>query len=382
MAGQTLDYDALNNSFSDTDMSNWILSEHVENYISYCIGLDRDKKMNTIKFVPDVYLPNTKPGARSPLSVEAAQNMMYKLSNAYEDALARETRRATSSEQTLSKFMKDNMVTKSEDQTITGDKELTGHTTVKDLNVTTRLNIPQGAPSNPQVGDIWYDPTISSSGGGSTSVVARTISLQDEGANGVSMYDGSTYVGTFKTDTTVNDISLSGKTIKIPKGISSNNLTNSDSIEINKDNNIKFNVKNDFIENIVSTLLPNSIDPIYEEISNIGTVAQSSALKVDTLETTMQESNVSFNEKIQNNSDRIDGIISRFESDGGINDELNGLTTEVNRVSNLIESENDGISSKLSALTTKVNALESSIILLKMKVDALETKVNTLHPTN
>ena len=53
--------------------------------------------------------------------------------------------------------MKYNMVTKSEDQTITGDKELTGHTTVKDLNVTTRLNIPHGAPSNPQVGDIWYE---------------------------------------------------------------------------------------------------------------------------------------------------------------------------------------------------------------------------------
>ena len=65
-----------------------------------------------------------------------------------------------------------------------------------------------------------------------------------------------------------------------------------------------------------------------------------------------------------------------------INDELNGLTTEVNRVSNLIESKNDGISSKLSALTTKVSTLESSINSLTMKVNALETRVNTLHPTN
>ena len=84
------------------------------------------------------------------------------------------------------------MVTKSEDQTITGDKELTGHTrisdaeitgevvnqsaienlnvtnaniateavnqsTIEDLNVTTRLNIPLSRPSNPKAGDIWYE---------------------------------------------------------------------------------------------------------------------------------------------------------------------------------------------------------------------------------
>lgn len=102
------------------------------------------------------YYDKNRPGAKSPISVEAAQDLVGRVTENIINALRAEIARAISSELRLSSFMKDNMVTKSEDQTISGDKEFTGHTVVRDL-ATTRLNIPQGAPSNPQAGDIWYE---------------------------------------------------------------------------------------------------------------------------------------------------------------------------------------------------------------------------------
>ena len=141
------------------------------------------EKLSTI----DKYYDPNRPGAKSPLSVEAAQALINKVTENVINALRAEIARAISSELRLSNFMKDNMVTKSEDQTITGDKELTGHTrisdaeitgevvnqsnvtnaniateavtqsTIEDLNVTGRLNIPLIRPSNPRIGDIWYE---------------------------------------------------------------------------------------------------------------------------------------------------------------------------------------------------------------------------------
>lgn len=110
------------------------------------------EKLSTI----DKYYDPNRPGAKSPISVEAAQALINKVTENVINALRAEIARAISSELRLSSFMKDNMVTKSEDQTIAGDKEFTGHTVIRDL-ATTRLNIPQGAPSNPQAGDIWYE---------------------------------------------------------------------------------------------------------------------------------------------------------------------------------------------------------------------------------
>lgn len=110
------------------------------------------EKLSTI----DKYYDPNRPGAKSPISVEAAQALINKVTENVINALRAEIARAISSELRLSSFMKDNMVTKSEDQTIAGNKEFTGHTVVRDL-ATTRLNIPQGAPSNPQAGDIWYE---------------------------------------------------------------------------------------------------------------------------------------------------------------------------------------------------------------------------------
>ncbi len=110
------------------------------------------EKLSTI----DKYYDPNRPGAKSPISVGAAQALINKVTENVINALRAEIARAISSELRLSSFMKDNIVTKSEDQTIAGNKEFTGHTVVRDL-ATTRLNIPQGAPSNPQAGDIWYE---------------------------------------------------------------------------------------------------------------------------------------------------------------------------------------------------------------------------------
>ena len=87
MAGKTefwsdeeIDYkEELLDRFSDTDLSKWKLRQHVSEYVSHFLSIDRGQNLKDVKFVPDVYLPNSKPGARSPLSVEAAQNMMNRL---------------------------------------------------------------------------------------------------------------------------------------------------------------------------------------------------------------------------------------------------------------------------------------------------------------
>jgi hypothetical protein len=226
MAGKTefwsdeeIDYkEELLDRFSDTDLSKWKLRQHVSEYVSHFLSIDRGQNLKDVKFVPDVYLPNSKPGARSPLSVEAAQNMMNRLAQNAENSLVRETKRATSSEQYLSDFMEENMVTKKENQEITGHKKFnstntdyafidtevaddikTRHEEVledidvdRDVNVqrdvninrnldvmqtgtfesnlevkqtatintaiaTDHLKIPIGRPSNPQVGEIWFE---------------------------------------------------------------------------------------------------------------------------------------------------------------------------------------------------------------------------------
>lgn len=226
MAGKTefwsdeeIDYkEELLDRFSDTDLSKWKLRQHVSEYVSHFLSIDRGQNLKDVKFVPDVYLPNSKPGARSPLSVEAAQNMMNRLAQNAENSLVRETKRATSSEQYLSDFMEENMVTKKENQEITGHKKFnstntdyafidtevaddikTRHEEVledidvdRDVNVqrdvninrnldvvqtgtfesnlevkqtatintaiaTDHLKIPIGKPANPQVGEIWFE---------------------------------------------------------------------------------------------------------------------------------------------------------------------------------------------------------------------------------
>ena len=226
MAGNTefwsdeeIDYkEELLDRFSDTDLSKWKLRQHVSEYVSHFLSIDRGQNLKDVKFVPDVYLPNSKPGARSPLSVEAAQNMMNRLAQNAENSLVRETKRATSSEQYLSDFMEENMVTKKENQEITGHKKFnstntdyafidtevaddikTRHEEVledidvdrdvnvqRDVNITRNLDvmqtgtfesnlevkqtatintaiatdhlkIPIGKPTNPQVGEIWFE---------------------------------------------------------------------------------------------------------------------------------------------------------------------------------------------------------------------------------
>lgn len=218
-ADEEIDYkEELLDRFSDTDLSKWKLRQHVSEYVSHFLSIDRGQNLKDVKFVPDVYLPNSKPGARSPLSVEAAQNMMNRLAQNAENSLVRETKRATSSEQYLSDFMEENMVTKKENQEITGHKKFnstntdyafidtevaddikTRHEEVledidvdRDVNVqrdvninrnldvmqtgtfesnlevkqtatintaiaTDHLKIPIGRPSNPQVGEIWFE---------------------------------------------------------------------------------------------------------------------------------------------------------------------------------------------------------------------------------
>lgn len=105
------------------DVSNLKSSEESTSFITRLITNLRNLNLSKIKKIEPVYLPSTKPGAKSPLSVEGAQKMINTSMMNIEDAIKTESTRAISSEMYISDFIKTNMVSKSEDQEITGLKE-------------------------------------------------------------------------------------------------------------------------------------------------------------------------------------------------------------------------------------------------------------------
>ena len=63
MAGKTefwsdeeIDYkEELLDRFSDTDLSKWKLRQHVSEYVSHFLSIDRGQNLKDVKFVPDVW---------------------------------------------------------------------------------------------------------------------------------------------------------------------------------------------------------------------------------------------------------------------------------------------------------------------------------------
>lgn len=226
---------------------------------------------------PYFYHSNARPGAKSPMSVEMAQHIFRNTLNALEDALRAEIARAFSSEKYLSDFMKENMISKSEDQTISGfkkfdsiqvdhanidtelvddsttrhidvtekadieellvrnDATLSGTTASNILNVSNRLKIPKGIRSNPVEGEIWYDSNSQQSDpGGSFNPIEKEYINFGQNANGVDIFDGTVYSGLLKSNSKSEKISLNGDTINIPCGVLLKDISSNESITLEK----------------------------------------------------------------------------------------------------------------------------------------------------
>ena len=196
--------------------------------------------------------------------------------------------------------------------------------TTNDLTVRNRLQIPLGAPQSRKTGDIWYDANITSpggtSGGGATT---RSITVHQESPSEISMYDGSVLAASFSADNTINDITLDGKTIKIPKGVILRNMDGSDSINLEKNalnNAVRFTVKDDYIENVADNRTALALVPVNNHITNIenDVLEKYGALKgmidnnAELVETEIDETNRKINQtnsEISTQSSRIDSVI-------------------------------------------------------------------------
>ncbi|MBR4397439.1 MAG: hypothetical protein IKS93_06280 [Methanobrevibacter sp.] len=393
------------------DISTQKTTTEANNYLTqFNTSLHSENKQTVESVSPYYYYSRVRPGAKSPLSVEMAQHIFKNTLEALEDALRAEIARAFSSEKYLSDFMKENMVTKSEDQSISGfknfdsvqidhadiDTELVDEGTTNDLTVRNRLQIPLGAPQTRKTGDIWYDANITSpggtSGGGETT---RSISVHQY-SDDVSMYDGSAHVASFLADNTVNDITLDGKTIKIPKGVILGNMNGSDSINLEKNvlnNAVIFTIKDKYIEDIADSRVALALIPINNNLSAIETdilnkYGQLSGKISDN--TYLIEKNdgevrdlISLNsnaiglasENLNNLSNRIDDESSRIT---GLRNRIVSLETAKTNILNRLDGI-DGDDGSIAVIETRLNALDSDeATSLKNQVVTLRSSVNTL----
>ena len=351
-----------------------------------------------------------------------AQSIFKKTLENMTEALRAEIARAFSSEKYLSDFLEENMVSKSEDQKITGfkdfdsvqidhadiDTELVDEGTTNDLTVRNRLQIPLGAPQTRKTGDIWYDANITSpggtSGGGATT---RSITVHQESASEISMYDGSVLAASFLADNTINDITLDGKTIKIPKGVILGNMDGSDSINLEKNalnNAVRFTVKDKYIEDIADNRAAIALNPvniriaaIEDDVSNKYSTLNSKIVNTEShitevsssLDTKITQSNT----KIQENFDLIGQAFNRIDIQI---DRTNSLTTDLGTLKNRVDSldtlsadfetrldnldgeDETSLKSQLAILSNSVNTLSRSISTLGERLNSISEDITSI----
>lgn len=223
--GVVIDYkQELRDKFSNINTNEWQANAEVDNYISHFTSEDRLTNLTHVKTVPQVYLPETKKGARSPLSLEAAQNMLDRVSQSLETSIRREIARANSAELYLSDFIEANAVTLSEDQVITGHKTFNStqtdfayidtaeidEATIGDLHVTNANfdNITTRYLHVTEDTDIDRDATI-----GRDLEVERDVSInRDLNVDGAAQINGDTTIGNnkFKVSSASGNTNIEG----------------------------------------------------------------------------------------------------------------------------------------------------------------------------
>lgn len=405
------------------DVSTQKTTTEANNYLTqFNTNLHSENKQTVESVSPYYYYSKVRSGAKSPLSVEMAQHIFKNTLEALEDALRAEIARAFSSEKYLSDFMKENMVTKSEDQSISGFKDfnsvqidhadidteiaddiITRHINVTEdadierntnigrdlhvsrnsqidgntnvggsLNVDTgatinhSLRIPLTAPVSRVTGDIWYDPNITSPGGisGGSTDIGKQITVNQYSTNEVAMYDGSTHVATFTADNAVNDIILDGKIIKIPKGVILDNMNDSDSIDLEKNvstNTVKISVKDAYINNLADIRASLAVTPVSEELTAL---KDQHSVDVNNLTGSI----ASTNSKIDSEKATLNASISSVNST--LTTRLATLETRVSDKIQTNDSAHSQIFSYISSISGRIDTFEED---QNTKHSALET---------
>lgn len=227
-------------------------------------------------------------------------------------------------------------------------------TTTNEMVVNTKLRVPLGPSANRSTGDIWYDPNTSSgTGSGGGGEVIKSITFHQD-VNAVTMYDGSSQVGAFTADNSVNEITLNGKTIKIPKGVIIGNINGDDSINIKKNvaaNTVVISVKNKFVEDISNSLIRSSLSPV--------------ETRLGTAELT-----------IKNNNDSLEGEINRL--DEKLSNETSQLDTKIDNNKSATDIAISDIDTAISDINTKVASNTQQITDNINTINGINEKIYSL----
>lgn len=229
------------------------------------------------------------------------------------------------------------------------------------------LRIPLAAPTTRDVGDIWYDPNITSPGGtsGGGGDVGKQVTVVQHTPNEVDLYDGSTRVATLKMDNGVDKVMYdsSTKTIRVPNGIILANILDSNSITLEKNGNantLKISVKDAYINILADSRASLAIAPVSKELTDL---KDQHSVDINTLTGSIASTNSRIDSEKASLSSSISSISSTL---------ANRISTLEDRVSNKIQ-ENYG---EHENIYTQIDTLSKSVDDIDTKVDNLEVNQN------
>lgn len=283
------------------------------------------------------------------------------------------------------------------------------------------LRLPLTAPTSRVVGDIWYDPNITSPGGssGGGGDVGKQVTVIQHTPNEVDLYDGSTRVATFKMDNSVDKIvyDSSTKTIKVPNGVILANILDSNSITLEKNgnaNSLKISVKDAYINTLADSRASLAIAPVSKELTNLkgqcsvdinnltGSIASTNS-RIDSEKASLSSSISSTNTRIEILETKVNSKLQEanaihseinthlnniFESIDATSERINGLETDQNAKYSALSTSQDEILKRLLAiegaienqtnLQATVEAQNASLSQLESRVAELERKLTPI----
>jgi DNA anti-recombination protein RmuC len=279
------------------------------------------------------------------------------------------------------------------------------------------LRIPLTSPATRDVGDIWYDPNITSPGGSSGGSVdtGKQVTAIQYTPNEVDLYDGSTRVVTFKMDNSVDKIvyDSSTKTIKVPNGVILGNMNGSDSIELEKNalnNTVKFSVNNSYVDKLASTQAHMLTDSLNVKVDNfiIETKANVNSLetKIDSLNNDLDSKTNDLNSRLDSKSSSINQRIDNFSQEQStINSDvytrLQTIFNDIDQINTSITNQETDQNAKYSALSTsqdemlgrlleidgdkdsslknQVASLIDNLSAISAEITKIKNKINSIH---
>lgn len=245
---------------------------------------------------------------------------------------------------------------------VSKNSQIDGNTNIGgSLNVDTgatinhSLRIPLTAPATRATGDIWYDPNITSPGGtsGGNTDTGKQVTVHQYSTNEVAMYDGSTHIATLTADNTVDKIILDDKTIKIPNGVILGNMNGSDSINLEKNtlnNTVKFSVNNNYVDELASIQAHVLTDPLNVKVDNF--IIETKA-NVNSLETEIDSLNNDLDSKTNDLNSRLDSKSS------SINQRINNFSQEQSTINSDIYTRLQTIFNDIDQANTRITNQET-----------------------